>query len=604
MSTVLDERGHAVLRRALAGRVAEGTPLAAVPIADPAIRRLVRGALDVVLGDRLDRLRSTSATLGRLVPGTELLAAQPFTSRGLAPRLERALVTAGWHRWSDLAGQRVQRLLALPAVGARAGVELLGWCFDCSAGALVEAWCADPRAGDLGVVLRHEQAMGRQPVLQALLEHATGDVPTAAGEAAGRLLTALAPAAVHVEAALRAVREAAGDERHRMAFDLLSLPRGARPAAGELAERLGVTSARVRQLREVAEARVRDALSTSPPWLGWLVASLSARLGRVATEEQTRSVLSRLGAAGEPVADVALWLAGPYREVPGRPGWLATDARPLVAATSACLDGDGGVRRLTDVAAELADVGVRADQLEGWLAASGAVVVHDVAVRVVGSLADAVERLLDAHGSARSTAEIGAELARGGRAVETGTLAALGRHHRFRTVAAGRLALTTWTDHATGATASGNPGGPPTVPGHPARSSRRQPTEPGADHRSRVCLTVPVDADVLRGCEGAVPVALVDGLHMSPRTRRTFSSRYGPVGLSYDVPQPRRGSVRAVALAAGATVGDLLVLGFGPAGDVAVEVRPGLTARPTGRARRPGPQAPGGSTDTAGGGAP
>ena len=65
----------------------------------------------------------------------------------------------------------------------------------------------------------------------------------------------------------------------------------------------------------------------------------------------------------------------------------------------------------------------------------------------------------------------------------------------------------------------------------------------------------------------------------------TFCSRWGPVTLAYDRPQPTRGSVRAIALAAGARSDDSLLLGFsGSSRDVVVQVRHGsaLMDRPEG----------------------
>jgi hypothetical protein len=153
------------------------------------------------------------------------------------------------------------------------------------------------------------------------------------------------------------------------------------------------------------------------------------------------------------------------------------------------LAADGGVRRLSDVQTELADLEVAPDRFVAWLQANGATVVHDLAVLVTGQLADAVERVVDAHGTARTTEQIEADLAAGGRA--------------------------------------------------------------------------------------AVPAALVDGVGLAPLARRTFSSRWGPVTLARDGPQPSRCSIRAVALAAGARPKDTLLLGFSAAGDVAVEVRRG-----------------------------
>ena len=95
-------------------------------------------------------------------------------------------------------------------------------------------------------------------------------------------------------------------------------------------------------------------------------------------------------------------------------------------------------------------------------------------------------------------------------------------------------------------------------------------SEPAASEGDRWWLWVQVDPDVLRGGEAAVPVALMEAVGLAPLTRCTFSSRWGPVTLAYDRPQPTRGSVRAIALAAGARADDILLLGFsGSTHDVA-----------------------------------
>lgn len=83
-----------------------------------------------------------------------------------------------------------------------------------------------------------------------------------------------------------------------------------------------------------------------------------------------------------------------------------------------------------------------------------------------------------------------------------------------------------------------------------------------------------VDEETLLGAEAGVPVGLVEGLGLEPPSRRTFSSRWGPVILAYDGKKPTRGSVRAVALVAGARLDDILLMGFSVGGDVSVEVRP------------------------------
>jgi hypothetical protein len=86
-------------------------------------------------------------------------------------------------------------------------------------------------------------------------------------------------------------------------------------------------------------------------------------------------------------------------------------------------------------------------------------------------------------------------------------------------------------------------------------------------------MTVTVDAEVLRGEESPVSDGLVCALGLGLQQRRTFSSRFGPVMLANDGAEPSRGPLRPVAMGTGAGLGDVLVLGFAPEGDVVVEVR-------------------------------
>ena len=138
----------------------------------------------------------------------------------------------------------------------------------------------------------------------------------------------------------------------------------------------------------------------------WLVSALRSRLGAVAQAEQVGAELDRLGAREPPVAELLAWLAGPYLRLKERPAWLSCANAPVVARTAACLNEDGGVRRLADVQAELADVEISAGNFRLWLQANGSALVHNLAVSAKGPLADVVERLLDAHGEARTLEQI------------------------------------------------------------------------------------------------------------------------------------------------------------------------------------------------------
>jgi hypothetical protein len=245
------------------------------------------------------------------------------------------------------------------------------------------------------------------------------------------------------------------------------------------------------------------------------------------------------------------------------------------------LAADGGVRPLQHVESELADVGIRSDQLVAWLSASGATVVHDLAVVVEGALADAAERLLDAHAAPRSAEELSSDLAAGGRVIEQALLTAALRNRRFARTATGAVRLAAWGhEEPRPAPKKQKRRQRRARPVRSVRSRRPDATSTGRPPSvsDRLWLWVKVDNETLRGAEADVPVALVEGLGLGPPARRTFASRWGPVTLAYEGTQPTRGSVRAVALAAGARVDDTLLLGFSVHGDVTVEVRPAIAA--------------------------
>lgn len=433
---------------------------------------------------------------------------------------------------------------------------------------------------DLVVLLRHERDRPVQRLTEALLEARSGEHLPPVREAADRLLRRHAPWALDLTGAAVALVEAAGDERARRLFMAWSLRPDAR-TQGDLAAEERVSAQRVGQMVQSAGRRVRDALARTSGPLSWTARALGDRLGPVTTESALVEALTSLGANAQPAAELLRWLAGPYLAVPGRSGWLALEPRHLVSRTGACLAADGGVRRLADVEAELTDLGLCPDQLVAWLAVNGAAVVHELTVLVEGRLADAAERILDAHGTSRSAEEIGADLAAGGRTVDEQSIAAALRTRRFRHTSAGAVRLAAWGPGEDRPAATGRKpkkdrsrsGRPPGQLARPTRS--RPPTEP-----ERLWLWVKIDAEALRGADADVPLALAEGLLLQPPARRVFSSRWGPVSLTFDGSHPTRGSVRAVALAAGAHLDDTLLLGFSVDGDVAVEVRPAAAASP------------------------
>jgi Helicase conserved C-terminal domain len=287
--------------------------------------------------------------------------------------------------------------------------------------------------------------------------------------------------------------------------------------------------------------------------LAWFVSALRSRLGAVAPAEQVSAELDRLGVREPLVAGLLTWLAGPYLPLRERPAWLSSSNGPVVSRTAACLNEDGGVRRFADVQGELADVGIRVRNLRLWLPASGAVLVHDLAVSAKGPLTDVVERLLDAHGEARWPEQIAADVAAAGRQVDAEDLARVLRNRRrFTRSTRGDVSLVSWGQEKSR--------GRPKARTTPAKSAERSaastsqpPTPVARETTERLWLWVRVDAEVLRGSEAAVPVALVEGLGLAPLARRTFSSRWGPVALVYDAPQPRR--ARAILTSCGLRAG-------------------------------------------------
>jgi hypothetical protein len=432
------------------------------------------------------------------------------------------------------------------------------------------------RGGELAFVLESERDAGSAPLLEALLELRSGDGSPAVRDASDRLVRQHAPWALDLDALGRELIKAAGTQRDQRLFRSWSLNPEPAPFAG-LAAREGIPRRQVNKLVRCAESRVRRALTTAPAPLPWLVSALRSRLGAVAPAEQLSAELDRLGAREAPVGELLAWLAGPYLPLKERPAWLSSTKAPVVSRTSACLNEDGGVRRLADVQAELANLEISARNFQPWLQANGAVLVHELAVSAKGSLADVVERLLDAHGEARTPEDIRGEIAAGGRQVDALDLARVfGDRRRFTKSSRGNVGLVSWGQKRDRARAKSRP-----AAANSAKRSlagrRRSPEAAGGASGSgeRLWLWVRVDAEVLRGCEAAVPVALVEGLGLPPLTRRTFASRWGPVTLAYDVPQPRRGPVRAVALAAGARPDDTLLLGFSPRDHLDVEVRHG-----------------------------
>jgi hypothetical protein len=440
---------------------------------------------------------------------------------------------------------------------------------------------------ELAVLLEYERGLEAAQLLESLLELRSTEGASRVRDAADRLVREHAPWALDLGSLAAELIAAAGDERDRRLFVAWTLSRQGQTLE-VLAGELGLLRRHANKLVARAEARVRKALEAARGPLPWYVSTLRSRLGAVGPALQLQAELARLGAVQAPAPELLAWLAGPYRPVTGRAGWVAVEPKRAVGATAECLAADGGVRRLADVEAELAELGIRPGNLVPWLSSGGAVVVHDLVVSLSGPVGEVAERLVDAHGTARNLGEIAADLSSGGRPVDEAVLARALGGRRFERLPTGAVRLAAWGKEGHQAAKHGQKHcreAKPEADGW-ARVQAEKPGDRPAPHdggatgravgqtgRERLWLWVRVDAEVLRGAEAAVPAALVESLGLAPLARRTYSSRYGPVTLAHEAPQPSRGAVRAVALAAGARADDTLLLGFSPGGELEVEVR-------------------------------
>jgi hypothetical protein len=425
----------------------------------------------------------------------------------------------------------------------------------------------DRACDPLGLLIDEERNRTEHPLLEALLEARSGDQPPAIRAAAESLLRSSAPWSLELDGLLLQLLDACGDHRSRRLFLEWSLLRRDRPTLATLAASIGLSRRRTRELVDQSEVGVRSSLARAHAPVPWAVATLRRRLGAITTDERAHAAVAGLGVSSAPGADLLLWLSGPYRELAGHPEWLGHAGTDVVARTKACLSADGGVRRRDDVVQEI-DQGMPAGQIDEWLSACGAAVVSDVVVSVSGPLVDVVERVLDAHGTSLTPDEISRCVAAGGRDLDRDKVFAVQRSHRFRTEVDGRLALADW-DGPGGAAPEISLAAPR---GSRRRAARRDPA-PAVGEDGRLMLWVRIDIEALRGGEASVPLSLVEGLGVAPGCRRIFSSRYGPIALAHFEAAAKRGSVRAVALAAGAGINDTLLLSFSARGDIDVGVR-------------------------------
>lgn len=510
-------------------------------------------------------------------------------------RLRGILHRNGVTTWSRLGERTVGEIGAWTNVGPASLANLVGLALDDGLGLLdgaspkadgvdgVDPFHAHPgddpvpaeHARALAVLLDHEEATGGKGLRLALEAYAAGDSPPEVAAAAVRLLAAGRQSVNPARDVLDRVWEETGDNRDRVILDRRALRVGDRFPMRDLAHALGISRSRVSHLEARAVERARLAATHGPEALRQLTAEVASDLGPVSTHDQVAQLLTtrRLPPVPDTRSLLLLWLAGPYLAVPGHPAWLATDPVGVLADTRRILSEDGGVRPIEQVVGELGDVGFAAPgRVEEWLAEQPVVVVDGLLVARSGTPADLAERLLSATGRAMTAAQLSAAASAGRsssyllRAGDsyTGLEGRLRSDRRFVRVSSDQFELAEW-----GAEAHVDPDAAP-----PERSTR-----PGATPGSRAWLRIEIDRAVLSGSSGPVPLPLVQDLGVVQGAHRTFSTRYGPVALSHKATQPIRGSVRPVALAAGASAGDILLLGFDAMeGNAAVELVPASAA--------------------------
>ena len=398
---------------------------------------MVPGRAPAVLSDDLRAAplpssADASRTVGRVIEE----GLTPSVLAALAPRRLRDVVPALASAGSLAAGfdGRSARVLdALAANGIGTGdVEGFAACTI----AQVRAW---PGVGPAVAAALVGVALGAGT--QALADGADAGPPDQNG----------LPTAVDepLLAALDRVLAAAGDERDLGVFELRCLrlrgPGGAeRPTMAQVGDALGIVYERVRQLQRRAEARVSAAAARDPE-LAVEARNLRAEIGEATHLPAIIEALSERGLPPPPDTRSMLlvWMAGPYHPIDGHAGWMAVDPGELLAETAEVLAEDGGVRPLDDVEQDLIAVGLTPGAVAAWVDRQPVRRFHDLVVATNGSVAQVVERAIEANGGALAVADleqwVTAAGADGDRLVE-----ALARDRRFLQVGPDSYELAEW----------------------------------------------------------------------------------------------------------------------------------------------------------------
>jgi|GEM_PF-1887750 len=531
--------------------------IAALPLPGPIpenVSRALRTAIQKGLGS--EALAALQALrLDEVVPPIRICEGGPLTV-GVPARLREMLGRRGTTTWAELAALPLGEMAMWPNMGRHTLAVLVGAAVEAvlrsaPAGEHQAEPVADPGPGALALLLRHERANGGDTLHRAIREHAEGDGPSEVRHAATHLLAAADSEVDPRLVLLDRVWEAAGDHRSRGVLAHRALRLDGRTSIKELAKALDVSDNRISEIHVRAGQRARQAAGEA---LDEPAAELRHRLNPVCRIAAVDEALAALGlpAHHDPRSALLVWLAGPYLPVNGHRGWVATEPATVLADTRRLLREDGGVRQTDDVAHDLQVAGFAAADVDIWLHRQPVTALNGLVVDLTGSAAEVAERLLSATGRAMTAAELVAPTTAPCAADALDTR--LRRDARFVRVDRDHFELAEW-----GSAPFTEPAAPPPAQLFPA-GGRSQ-------------LRIEVDAAVLRGAGDPVPLAVVEALGVPRGSRRTFATRFGPVALSHAATKATRGSVRPVALAAGARAGDALVLDFDAAtGDASVEL--------------------------------
>lgn len=379
------------------------------------------------------------------------------------------------------------------------------------------------------------------------------------------------------------------------------------PTLQSLAEELGVTRERVRQIEQRMSARIGELMQEPGDWpIGAAAVRARSALGPIADVAQLDSVSRLIDPDGEALRHphrlaLILMLAGPYQRVDNC--WLVTEAG--LSTTESALEQatSGGATDLDTVAELLLADGVQAEVCNRWIQSqAGYRVLEGKVARWGGSLADKAEAVLSIAGEPLTPEQIFERIGEPHKNFR-GFKGQLG-DSRFRRRALNLYGLTDWggeeytklADEMTeelerkggsmeldelAATMARNFGvsessvrmyasGPQFNVDSQQRVTRRDGDLPLPESAplslSRGCFRLrdgwafrrTVDRDVTRGSGSGLPIAFAKELGLRPEDSLKLEAPFGGITCSWPSHTAHMGSLRAASEALGAVEGDYL----------------------------------------------